>query len=80
MALERKDVRFKLDPDDHAALKVICDVAGVDVGEFVESIIVPEIRRRAHEAIELAERLARTGITGKNREKPGMAGTGREGR
>lgn len=80
MALERKDVRFKLDERDHAALRAICDVAGVDVGEFVESIIVPEIRRRAHEAIELAERLARRGITGKNREKPGMAGTDREGR
>lgn len=76
MALERKDVRFKLDERDHAALRAICDVAGVDVGEFVESIIVPEIRRRAHEAIELAERLTRRGIAGKNRESSGTAGNG----
>lgn len=76
MALERKDVRFKLDPDDHAALKEICDVAGMDVGDFVESVIVPEIRRRSHEAIELAERLARRGIAGKNRESSGTAGNG----
>jgi len=76
MALERKDVRFKLDPDDHAALKAICDVAGVDVGDFVESIVVPEIRRRVHDAIELAGRLARRGISGKNREDPGAGGSG----
>lgn len=76
MSIERKDVRFKLDEQDHAALKAICDVTGVDVGDFVESIIVPEIRRRTHEAIELAERLTRRGIAGKNRESLGTAGIG----
>lgn len=76
MSLERKDVRFKLDPDDHAALKAICDIVGVDVGEFIESIVVPEIRRRTHEAISLAEALARRGITGKSREQTGMPGSG----
>lgn len=76
MSLGRKDVRFKLDPDDHAALKAICDVAGVDVGDFVESIIVPEIRRRTHEAIELAERLARRGINGNIGETQGATGNG----
>lgn len=78
MAIERKDVRFKLDEADHAALKEICDVAGMDVGDFVESIIVPEIRRRAHEAIELAERLQRRGISGRGRESSGAAGNNRD--
>lgn len=76
MAIERKDVRFKLDERDHAALKEICEVLGVDVGDFVESLVVPEIRRRAHEAIELAERLQRRGINGTARENPGAAGIG----
>lgn len=78
MALERKDVRLKLDADVHTALKEICDVAGVDVGDFCESILVPEIRRRSHEAIELAERLARRGITGNFREFPGQPGSARD--
>lgn len=83
MSLERKDVRFKLDPSEHEALKVICDHDGRDVGEWVEQLVLQEIERRAavaREAIALAERLERLGISGKNRESQGIAGTSRDSR
>lgn len=66
MALERKDVRFKLDADMHAALDAIADVDGKDLGEFVEEIVVSVVRRRVHDATVLAERLLKAGITGSN--------------
>lgn len=81
MSLERKDVRCKLDPDEHEALKVIADHDGVDVGVWVEQLILLELNRRAAqaaEAIALHERLARLGVSGKNRESPGVPGNDRE--
>ena len=44
MALERKDIRAKLDPELHAALKAMCDLDGVDMGEWIEAQLVPVIR------------------------------------
>ena len=78
MSLDRKDVRFKLDPCYHAALREICDVASVEIGDFVEGIVVREIERRLHEASELATRTARLGITGKRRESAGISGSGED--
>lgn len=81
MSLERKDVRFKLDPNEHDALKVLCEFDGMDVGEWVEQLVLLEINRRATEAAEaisLAERLASLGISGKNRESQGTAGRWRK--
>jgi hypothetical protein len=83
MSLERKDVRFKLDPDEHEALKEICDFDGRDVGEWVEQLVLLEMQRRAAEAaraIALHERLSRLGVSGKNREAPGVTGNDRDGR
>lgn len=74
MSLERQDVRAKLDPDVHEALTAICDAKGVTVGEFVESLLVPEIRRLVHEANVISERLRISGTSGKNRAQPGMVG------
>ena len=74
MSLERKDVRFKLDPEQHQALTVLADVDGVDLGEWVERIVWKEIARRVHEATVIATRTGRLGISGKNREKPGESG------
>lgn len=71
MALERKDVRFKLDPDDHAALSVLADVSDSDIGEFVELIVQREIVRRVHAARVVAERTARLGISGNLSGKSG---------
>lgn len=78
MSLERQDVRAKLDPDMHEALTAICDAKGLTVGEFVENLLVPEIKRLVHEASVITERLRVSGGTGKNREKPGNSGNGGE--
>jgi hypothetical protein len=78
MALERKDIRAKLDPDMHAALGVLCDVDGVDIGAFIERVLVDRIHERFHAASVIAERAQRLGITGIRQERPGMAGSRRE--
>lgn len=68
MSIARKDVRAKLDADMHAAMKAIAEADGLDVGEWIESILVPEIKRRIHAARLIAERVARMGKNGTNRE------------
>ncbi len=77
MALERKDIRAKIDPDLHAALTVLCEVDGLDIGEFVEREVVRVIRERVHAATLIAERTARLGISGSGRERPGTHGIDR---
>lgn len=67
MALDRKDIRAKLDQDVHAALLVLAEIDQVDIGEFVERELVLVIKRRVHEATVIAERTARLGISGKSR-------------
>jgi hypothetical protein len=71
MSLERKDVRFKLDHDVHAALKAIAEQDGVDMGEWIEALLKPAVDKRVRDAIELADRLQRVGITGSGRESGG---------
>ena len=78
MALERKDIRAKLDADTHAQLRAICDVDGIDMGDFIEAVLLPVIAKRVHDAIELSGRLRPLGKTGSDREFPGVAGSGRE--
>ena len=77
MSIERKDVRFKLDPDVHADLVDLCDVDGVDLAEFCERVVREAVRSRVHAATVLADRVARRGKTGNARERdpaPGDAG------
>lgn len=45
MSLSRKDVKFWLDPEYHVALREICDMRGVTLGEFVERLVVSEVAR-----------------------------------
>lgn len=71
MSLDRKDVRAKLDPEMHGALSTFADIDGVDIGEFVEQLIVAAVRKRIHDTIEAAAELRRQGITGNRRENPG---------
>ena len=71
MSLEKKDVRSKLHPDMHAQLSVLAEVARMEIGEFVESVLVNEIIRRVHEASVIGERLSRLGITGKGGDRRG---------
>ena len=78
MSLERKDIRAKLDDDMHAALRAICEVDGIDMGLFVEALLVPVIKKRVHDAMMLAAKLPRPGIAGNNREWPGTTGSGKE--
>jgi len=68
MSLERKDVRAKVDADVHQALAAICLAKGIDIAEFIESVIVPEVRRLVHEATVIVEALPRSGKTGTDRE------------
>jgi hypothetical protein len=74
MSLDRKDVRAKLDPDLHAALKAICEIDNADMGEWIEAQLVPVIRKRMHDATVLAAELQRLGITWNGRESPGAGG------
>lgn len=74
MSLERQDIRAKLDHDMHLKLKAICEVDGVDIGVFIEAVLVPVIERRVHDAMLLASKLPRPGITGSGREWPGTPG------
>lgn len=76
MALERKDVRAKLDPDDHKALSVIADADGIDLGELVERELLRVIRSRVHSANVIASGTAGLGITGIFRDSPGRPGEG----
>lgn len=71
MSLERKDVRFKLAPEAHQALTVLAECAQVDIGEFVEQVVLREVERRVHEASVIARRTAQLGISGIVREKQG---------
>lgn len=73
MAIERKDVRAKLDDDMHVALKAICDIDGVDMGEYIERIVVLAVEKRVHDATLLAERLHRAGFSGNARGVSGNA-------
>lgn len=68
MSLERKDVRAKVDADVHQALTAICLAKGMDLAEFIESIIAPEVRRLVHEATVIVESLPRSGKTGTGRD------------
>lgn len=72
MALERKDVRAKLDANFHKALTVICETDHMDIGDWVEKLVVMEIRRRVHEAQSIAADTADLGINGSQREIPGI--------
>ena len=71
MSLERKDVRAKLDGEPHAKLAAICRRRGVEISEFVETVIVAEVERIAHEAIGIAEDLRKAGFSGTERDEPG---------
>ena len=72
MALDRKDVRFKLDPSVHMLLVAVAtDADQCDIGEWCEMVIQRELMRRAHAASVVAEAAARAGISGNNRETSG---------
>lgn len=64
MSLDRKDLRIKLDPDDHSGLQLLAECEGRELAEWAERVLVREIRRRVHAAIVLAKKAERLGIAG----------------
>lgn len=78
MSLEREDIRSKLDPDMKAALQLLCRIDGVTESQFIESVLVPVIRKRIHDASVIAAEATLLGLTGINRESPGVAGNRRD--
>ena len=74
MSIERKDIRAHLDHDMHTKLKVLCDVDGVDMGVFIEQVLIPVIEKRTHAAMLIADELRRHGITGNLRDSTGVSG------
>lgn len=69
--LERKDVRLKLDHDIHAAAKAIAETEGLEIAEWVESVISAVIVKRVHSASLVVERLAASGSLWHFGDKPG---------
>lgn len=67
MSLERKDVRAYLDADLHQALTAICNARNTTVADFIEALVVPEIKRVVHEATVIADALR---VPGKTRREP----------
>lgn len=72
MALERKDVRLKLDHDVHVAVKAIAEGYGMEPAEWVETVINDVVKKRVHEASVFIDKLNASGSLGKLRE---IAGT-----
>ena len=68
MSLERKDVRFKLNADDHVGLVLISDIDKQDIAAWVEALVVAEIKRRIREAKVIVAQADRLGISGNERE------------
>lgn len=71
MALERKDFRGKLDPSWHELMRAVADAEGVGDGEWIEALIVRELKQRVHVASVIADAARRAGISGNGRESQG---------
>lgn len=69
--LERKDVRLKLDHDIHAAAKAIAETEGMEIAEWVETVIQGVVIKRVHQATLVVDRLGASGSLGTFREAPG---------
>ena len=76
MSEPRKDVKVYLDPEVHAALKVICAHKDVGLADFIESLVTPHVKAYVHDVTVMAEEFRRSGIS---RNDPGSPGKPREG-
>lgn len=65
MTLERKDLRIKLDANDHAGLALLAEADESELAEWAERVLVWVIRRRVHAAMVLAKKAERLGIVGR---------------
>jgi hypothetical protein len=78
MSEPRKDVKVMLDPEVHAALKVICAHKDVGLGEFIESLVAPHVRAYVHDVMLMADDFRRSGISRDGQESPGKPREGQE--
>lgn len=69
--LERKDVRLKLDHDIHAAVLAIAESEGLEIAEWIETVITGVVVKRVHSASLVVDRLTASGAIGTFREKSG---------
>lgn len=65
MALEKKHLCLKLEPDVHAGLTLLAQAeTHGDMSEWAERVLVRAIRRRIHVCTLIANRAEKLGITG----------------
>jgi hypothetical protein len=74
MALDRKDFRGKLDASWHDFMRAVADAEGLNDGEWIEQLVLRELKAKVHAASVIADAAQRAGITGNGREKPGTPG------
>ncbi len=74
MSLERKDVRAKLDPRWHDLMRAVADARGISDAEWVEELVMRELKHQVHVASVIAAAADRAGISGNSRESQGVAG------
>ena len=68
MTLERKDVRAKLDHDDHELMKAVAASYDMDDGQWIEWLIKREVRRELHRANVILAAARHAGISGTDGE------------
>lgn len=64
---DRKDVRCKVAPERHAALTVLAEMAGKDIGEYAAIVLSEHIDHEIARARVVIQRIERLGISGKAR-------------
>lgn len=74
MSLERKDIRAKLHPAWHDLMRAVADSQNLTDAEWLEALIVRELKAQVHVASVIASAAQRAGISGNLRESPGAAG------
>ncbi len=74
MSLERKDFRGKLHPQWHDLMRAVADSRNQTDAEWIEELIVRELKQQVHVATVIASTAQRAGISGSGRESPGAIG------
>jgi hypothetical protein len=73
MALERRDGRFKMDPDAYEALSHVAAAHNMDIGEYVESEMLKIVTAEVHRAMVIATKTSGLEIPGIFRESQAKA-------
>lgn len=71
MAAPRPDVKYYLDPRDHAALKEFADHDGLGLGELTEAVMRDYLAKRVHDVSVMHGRLTRAGVLQDGQEPAG---------